>query len=114
MNDLISLTEAAERGITRLRRPKWVVPMDHVRLDIVEGLPSPLLRLHSPMNRALNGRDPVEIPVVDSAAEMNLNEKSWLPYTGPLPGSDEYKAEAERWSTLFENTRGQIARGQIG
>jgi len=85
--DLISINEAAKRGIDRLRKPKWAQPEDHLKIDIIDGRPGPWGHLYAPFNRECNGRDPVHELML-----QGTDETEWLPYTGPLPDSDEYKA----------------------
>ena len=94
MSTLISLNEAAANGIDRLRKPEWAQAEDHLKIDAIDGRLGPWVHLYAPFNLKCNGRDPVDVLVViwgDPA------EKEWLPYTGPLPDSDEYKAVQSRF-----------------
>lgn len=93
-NELISIEQAAERGIERLRQPQWATPEDHIKIDIVNGKPGPWTRLYAPFNLECNGRDPVEILCV----HMNYQSADWLPYEGPLPDSDEYRAAQAQYA----------------
>lgn len=95
MSELISINEAAASGIERLRRPNWANPMDHLKIDIVNGKPGPWTHLYAPFNQECTGRDPVSMPFgfgVDHGA------KEWEPYQGPLPDSNEYRAEQARFA----------------
>lgn len=86
--NLISIKEAATQRIDRLRQPQWIQPEDHIKLDLVNGSLGPWIHLYAPFNEECNGRDPVDILGVG----YDLTQKSWLPYTGVMPDSDEYKA----------------------
>lgn len=100
-NELISLNEAAKRGIDRLRLPVWAIPEDHLKIDIIDGTVGVWLHLHSPMNRSLSGKDPVNFLGL-TLPNYNADSKDYPPYEGPLPDSPEYRekedqfAEAER------------------
>lgn len=96
MTELISCNEAAARGITRLRKPNWKDPLDHLTIDIMDGKPGTWIHLWCPMNRSLNGRDPVDMLITDRG---EYDDVEWLPYEGPLPDSDEYKNAVKQWST---------------
>lgn len=91
---MISINEAAERGISRLRLPVWANPLDHIKLDILKrssgpwGSLGPWLHLWCPFNKECNGRDPVDIIIT----QFDCSIREYEPYTGPLPDSDEYKA----------------------
>ena len=82
----ISINEAAAKGITRLRKKVWATREDHLKIDIIDGKPGPWTHLFSPFNKECNGRDPVDI----LATNMDYNAKEFIPYSGPLPESDEY------------------------
>lgn len=94
MTELISINEAAARGIERLRKPTWANPCDHLKIDVLRDgdadKPGPWTHLYTPFNKECNGRDPVDILCVTQG--MDYTEHCWVPYTGPLPDSEEYKA----------------------
>lgn len=85
---LISIKEAAAQGITRLRLPKWANPMDHLKIDIIGEQLGPWLHLYAPFNKECNGRDPFQF----LSFNYDIASRDWLPYAGPLPDSEEYKA----------------------
>ena len=89
---LISLVEAAAKGIERVRDPCWADPLDHLNIDIIRGdRLGPWLHLYCPMNKSLNGKDPYNfIPAIDTS--VDIHRQAFVPYEGPLPESDEYKA----------------------
>jgi hypothetical protein len=95
--ELISLNQAAARGIARVRKPEWATPEDHFKVDIVDGRPGPWLHLFAPFNLECNGRDPVDVlwPIQFGAAAADAPE--FVAYTGPLPESDAYKAAVARY-----------------
>lgn len=86
--ELISIREAATRGIMRLRKPVWRTPEDHIKIDIIDGRHGPWIHLYCPFNMQCNGRDPVDLLCTDFPPDL----KVFVPYTGPLPESAEYKA----------------------
>ncbi len=98
-NNMISILQAAERGIDRVRQPIWANKYDHVKIDIIDGKLGPWLHLYCPFNKECNGRDPVDfLWMVDP--KTDINSVCFVPYEGPLPDSDEYKANA----ALYTNT----------
>jgi len=86
MNNLISINDAAENGIDRLRLPKWAME-DHIKIDVFNGKLGPWVHMYSPFNLECNGRDPVDV-LIDNC---DIDAKEWMSYTGPLPESNEYK-----------------------
>ena len=94
---LISLKQAAQQGVDRVRLPRWAHKMDHLKIDIIAGMPGLWLHLYCPLNRACNGRDPVDTLGLDS----NYDAEEFEIYQGPLPDSEEYKAEQKRYDDVF-------------
>jgi hypothetical protein len=90
---MLSIEDAAARGIERLRKPIWANPLDHLKIDIIEGKPGPWLHLWCPFNKECNGRDPVSV----LAFQWDLTIPEFELYDGPLPQSDEYKEAAKRF-----------------
>lgn len=90
---LISITQAAARGIDRVRKPNWANRLDHVKIDIVDGHGvGPWLHLWSPLNWLVNGHDPFDFLWAVGPMKTDLDAAVFEAYTGPLPDSDEYKA----------------------
>lgn len=106
MADLISLQEAAELGIERLRLPIWEDPFDHLKIDIINKKLGPWLHLYAPFNTKCNGRDPVDIlwMVSTEGRAMDVNAKSFEIYTGPPSDNEEYRREAARVSGIPQRT----------
>lgn len=94
MSELLSIKDAAAQGIDRLRRPIWSNKLDHLKLDIIDGKPGPWTHLYCPFNKECNGRDPVDMLFIS----MDYDAKTFEPYTGPLPDSDEYKANVAAYA----------------
>jgi hypothetical protein len=92
MAELISIVKAAERSVERVRQPVWPDPMDHIKIDIIDGVPGPWLHLYAPSNKECNGRDPVTFLHFAVLPKCDLNQVCFVPYEGLLPDSDEYKA----------------------
>lgn len=78
---MISLREAVERGVTRLRRPQWLHPEDHLEIAIVDGRRAPWVKLWSPKNAVIGLDNPKEFLMIDVDNEAQVYE----PYEGPLP-----------------------------
>jgi len=94
---LFSLKEAAARRVERVRQPNWANPLDHIKIDILpDGSLGPWAHLYSPFNKECNGHDPVDMLTI-AGIGVDPNSKSCYAYTGPLPDSDEYKAEVARF-----------------
>lgn len=91
---LISINEAAQQGIERLRQPQWALSMDHLKIDIIDGAPGPWLKVFAPFNVYCNGSDPVPF----LAYNYDLNTRNWQPYDGPLPDSEEYQAQITNYT----------------
>lgn len=92
---LISINEAARAGHVRLRKPIWANPFDHIKIDLFDGRMGPWIHLYAPFNKQCNGRDPVDIIAISQQASFATPELEI--YDGPLPNSDEYRAEVERF-----------------
>ncbi len=92
MDGLISIADAAKLGIERVRLTKWANPLDHLKIDIVEGKPGPWLHLFAPFNKECSGRDPVNFLWIMGPMKTDVNTPEFVVYEGPLPESDEYKA----------------------
>ena len=84
---LISINQAAALGIERLRKPIWATPEDHLKIDIIDSKPGLWTHLYAPFNLKCNGRDPVDIFVLN----MDYGAVEYVPYQGALPDSDQYK-----------------------
>ncbi len=100
---LISCRQAAAMGVQRLRKPIWSNPLDHVKVDIINGQLGPWLHMFAPFNQECNGRDPIDIcwPVSDF---VNVDAEELAVYDGPLPDSDEYREAAEQYVGLLKDT----------
>ena len=97
---LLSIAQAAAAGIDRVRQPLWANPFDHLKIDIVGGQPGPWLHLFCPYNKQSNKRDPVDILWIVPPFIYNASAEMFVPYTGPLPDSKEYKAEVAKFERL--------------
>lgn len=84
-------------GIERLRKPIWTNPLEHVKIDIINGELGSWLHLFSPFNQECNGRDPVDILWPLQFDWANPDAESLAVYDGPLPASDEYREAAKRY-----------------
>lgn len=91
-DNLISIADAAANGIERVRLPHWANPLDHLKIDIVDGKPGPWLHLFAPFNKECNGRDPVDFLWIAGPMKTDVNVAEFFPYGGPLPESNEYRA----------------------
>jgi hypothetical protein len=116
---LISIRDAAERGIQRLRQPVWKIEFDHIELTLVDGTMGPWAKFWSPFNRVCNNRDPIHILIASPALRfsqpiIDSGERVWVEYTGAPGNSEAYNKEAEGFEkyrefltkgTPFANTR---------
>lgn len=109
---LFSLKEAVSRGVNRVYSPIWASPFDHIKIDLYpDGSHGPWVHLYSPFNEVINGHDPVDLLWLGKPQGLiDENAKSFYAYTGPLPDSDEYKAEvADRNARWVAHSR-RLAR----
>lgn len=102
MADLISIKEALAQGITRVRKPVWAEPLDQLHIG-----PGIWMHLYCPFNKECNGRDPVDMLTL----QADLDAKEWLPHTGPLPDSEEYKAMVAKFDGCLQHERSATVRG---
>ena len=100
---MISILEAAEQGILRIRKPIWANPMDHILITIFEDEPGPWLKLYAPYNLAIDGEHPVTLLIT----AFSIEEQDWERYTGPLPDSDEYREMAESMAVSMAEDLGR-------
>lgn len=100
---LISINEAVRLGHPRLRKPIWSNPLDHLKIDIIDGQMGPWLHLFAPFNKECNGRDPVDMLAFQHEASFDTPE--FAIYDGPLPPSDEYKAAVARFDGVLADAR---------
>jgi hypothetical protein len=100
MQHLISINEAVRAGQSRLRKPKWANPLDHIKIDLIDGRMGPWLHIYSPFNKDCNGRDPVDILAITERGSFDSPE--FVVYDGPLPDSEEYRGAATPALTAAE------------
>lgn len=97
---LVSLNDAAKAGCLRLRKPVWANPLDHFKIDLVDGKIGPWIHLWAPFNKECNGRDPVDILVFQE--RVSLDTPEYVVYDGPLPTSEEYQAAVAKYDGLLK------------
>jgi hypothetical protein len=102
---MISIADAASQGIDRVRLPKWANALDHLKIDIIDGKPGPWLHLYAPFNKECNGKDPVTFLWMLGPMKTDIGVQEFEPYAGPLPDSDEYRAEAARFDGVLGEKR---------
>ena len=76
---MISINQAASKGIDRLRKPNWSDTDDHLKIDIIDGKVGPWLHFYSTLNEHINGRNPVDI----LSLEEDMDEACFEPYLEP-------------------------------
>jgi hypothetical protein len=103
---LISLNDAASWGVERLRAPIWANPFDHIKIDVFDKKPGPWIHLFAPFNAECNGRDPVDMLIT----QFGPDDLCYVPYTGPLSDSAEYRAEAAKFAGLL-SPNGAVRQG---
>lgn len=104
VKQLLSIKEAEAQGIERVRKPIWANPLDHLHIKPYAA-PGIWTHLYCPFNQECNKRDPVEI----LRFQLDLNAKEYEPYTGPLPESEEYKADAAQYARCLSDRSGVAA-----
>lgn len=95
---MISIYEAAGKGIERLRMERWACRFDHLKITITDKGVGVWVKMYAPFNQECNGRDPVMLDIIQS---LNPDERVFVPYTGPLPESEEYRNEALKYKGLL-------------
>lgn len=75
--ELISINEAAARGIDKLRQPRWANPEDYLKIDILDGKAGPWGHLYSPVNETISGRNPVDMLLLKGRDDAVFTE--WVP-----------------------------------
>lgn len=108
---LISIRQAARLGIERLRQPNWSNPLDHIKIDLLKdyqdgkltGEFGPWIHLYAPFNKECNGRDPVDMLAMNPP--IDVDAEGMERYTGPLPDSNEYKADVAKYDGCIKDTR---------
>lgn len=83
---MISVYEAAARGITRLRSPAWRDPDDHIEIDVVGGKIGPWFRLYSALNEICGYDNPRRILWISVGTAFDT--ACFLPY-GDVQGTDD-------------------------
>ena len=96
---LISINEAVKLGHPRLRKPIWANPLDHLKIDLIDGQMGPWLHLFAPFNKECNGRDPVDMLAFQH--QTSFDTPAFAVYDGPLPDSDEYRAAVARFAGVL-------------
>lgn len=110
--NLLSIHEAARKGITKLRLPKWVNPMDHIEITILErGNIGPWIKLWSPINKpVMQTTDPQSLLITI----FDLDEKSYEPFT--LEYSDDFEPRFDVKEAgdggLIVKERAALAKGE--
>lgn len=98
----ISLETAARHGIERVRHQRWANKLDHFELTIIDGKPGAWVRMWAPVNAMFGDEKPdgFQINALGvGTPSVSPTKPLFLPYTGPLPDSDEYRAEVARFAT---------------
>ena len=110
---LFSLNDAVKRGVDRVRQPNWSNPLDHLKIDLYpNGTHGPWIHLYAPFNKECNGRDPVDMLWLPPPTGMvDADAKSFYAYTGPLPDSEEYKADVAKYAGCLSDTRTDSGNG---
>lgn len=73
---LISIREAAKRGLNKIRLDKWSNPDDYIEFDIIDGAPGPWFRLYSPTNALIEMPNPQRLLVTMMG---DLDKADWRP-----------------------------------
>jgi hypothetical protein len=96
MTTLLSIRQAADQGIQYLRRPLWIHPCAHLKIDLFDGHLGPWVHLYDPCNKLCNGLDPVDVLIL----QFDLHAQEWLKHEGPVTGSQEYQDAVDQHAAL--------------
>lgn len=79
MIELISIKEAANKGIKKIRLDKWANPHDYIEIPILDekGTIGPWFKLWSNTNEIIGQKNPQQISILMMG---DLDEKIWSPY----------------------------------
>lgn len=90
---MISINQAAEQGIQRIRQPRWSNPTDYFKIDIIDGRAGPWIHLFSPLNREVCDQDNPQslLWILGGADAADVME--FEPYDGPI--SEDETAQQE-------------------
>jgi hypothetical protein len=66
--------------------------MDHIKIDVIDGEVGPWVHLYCPINKVINGRDPLSFIWGMPPVAVTVHDQIFEAYDGPLPESEEYQA----------------------
>lgn len=90
-DELISLNEATDRGISKLRMTQWTNPHDHISLDLFpDGTHGPWVSLWSPANELCGNKNPHKMIMMS----FDWDCKEWLPWTDPEESQRDQDTQA--------------------
>ena len=85
--EYLTIAQAAERGISRLRDPKWANPNAYLKIDIVEQdgrkFHGPWVHLYDRLTQELSG-----LPTPHTVSMLMLSGEPGVAYDGPLDEVD--------------------------
>lgn len=61
----MTLTEAASKGIIRVRLDVWANKTDYIKIHLIDGMMGPWLELFSPTNKAIGQKNPQKLFAFD-------------------------------------------------
>lgn len=78
----MTIQEAVDNGISRIRRPEWNNLLTYLKLDIIEGKLGPWVHLYARMEQEVMNQ---ETPTSMLCLGYNTTtDTSWVAYAGPL------------------------------
>lgn len=83
---LVSIREAAKRGINKIRLDKWANPDDYMEFDIIDGEPGPWFRLFSPTNEIIGAPNPQKLLCTMMG---DMDDPCWRPIPRTLSRSHD-------------------------
>lgn len=86
----MTLQEAVDKGVARLRQPQWVNDTDYIKIDILKGNKlGPWFHLYSPINKQIGNSNPLSHLWInfDNATEYNM----WEEYKGPIDKAENIR-----------------------
>lgn len=94
---MISLSDALQKGVKRIRKPQWVFPDDYIKLN----RNSFIGYLYSKSNKVINDKNPIEINLAISYPNETYTSNSdetvnkifanpvWIEYKGEISEDEE-------------------------
>lgn len=85
----MTLRQAAEKGIARLRKREWADPGDYMKITLIGELIGPWGELYAPIQEVLGHERPQRFLLIGN------KDDDWEPYEGPLLETAASRGDSE-------------------